>query len=73
MKPGECPLSGVKRTSRFQSVMSAFDPKRTLASPKSRKGMSDRNHSALMPAALMIGHHFAISPFCRAVRASGVC
>src|ERR1700746_3735501 len=26
-----CPLSGVKRTSRFQSVMSAFDPKRTLA------------------------------------------
>jgi hypothetical protein len=27
-----CPLLGVKRTSRFQSVMSAFDPKRTLAS-----------------------------------------
>jgi serine/threonine protein phosphatase 1 len=25
-----CPLSGVKRTSRFQSAMSAFDPKRTL-------------------------------------------
>ena len=25
-----CPLSGVKRTSRFQSVMSASDPKRTL-------------------------------------------
>jgi hypothetical protein len=25
----QCPLSGVKRTSRIQSVMSAFDPKRT--------------------------------------------
>jgi hypothetical protein len=24
-----CPLSGVKRTSKFKSVMSAFDPKRT--------------------------------------------
>jgi hypothetical protein len=27
---GECPLSGVKRTSKFKSVTSAFDPKRTL-------------------------------------------
>jgi hypothetical protein len=26
----ECPLLGVKQTSRFQGVMSAFDPKRTL-------------------------------------------
>jgi integrase len=26
----QCPLLGVKRTSRFQGVMSAFDPKRTL-------------------------------------------
>ena len=25
----QCPLLGVKRTSRFQSLMSAFDPKRT--------------------------------------------
>jgi hypothetical protein len=25
----ECPLSGVKRTSKFKSVTSAFDPKRT--------------------------------------------
>ena len=30
---GECPLSGVKRTSKFKSVMSAFDPKRTLDAP----------------------------------------
>jgi hypothetical protein len=29
----QCPLLGVKRTSQFQSVMSAFDPKRTLAFP----------------------------------------
>ena len=28
----ECPLSGVKRTSKFRSVTSAFDPKRTLGS-----------------------------------------
>jgi hypothetical protein len=27
----ECPLSGVKRTSKFESVMSAFDQNRTLA------------------------------------------
>ena len=26
----ECPLSGVKRTSRFECVMSGFDPNRTL-------------------------------------------
>jgi hypothetical protein len=25
---GECPLSGVKRTSKFKSVTSAFDPNR---------------------------------------------
>jgi hypothetical protein len=25
----ECPLSGLKRTSKFESVTSAFDPKRT--------------------------------------------
>jgi hypothetical protein len=25
-----CPLMGVKRTSKFKSVTSAFDPKRTL-------------------------------------------
>jgi hypothetical protein len=27
---GECPLLGVKRTSKFKSVTSAFDPKATL-------------------------------------------
>jgi hypothetical protein len=27
-----CPLLGVKRTSQFQSAMSAFDPKRTFPS-----------------------------------------
>ena len=30
---GECPLSGVKRTSKFKSVTSAFDPKRTFHPP----------------------------------------
>ena len=28
----ECPLLGVKQTSQFEGVMSAFDPKRTLPS-----------------------------------------
>jgi hypothetical protein len=27
---GECPLSGVKRTSQIEAAMSAYDPKRTL-------------------------------------------
>src|SRR6516162_11679923 len=31
------------------------------------------SYSALIPAALMIGHHFSISAFCCAARASGVC
>src|SRR6516164_2976207 len=30
-------------------------------------------HSALIPAALMIGHHFSISAFCTAASAAGVC
>jgi hypothetical protein len=31
-----CPLSGVKRTSRFHGVMSAFDPKPALAGTNKR-------------------------------------
>jgi hypothetical protein len=31
------------------------------------------DHSALMPDALMIGHHFFASAFCKAASASGVC
>src|ERR1700687_428916 len=31
------------------------------------------DYSALIPAALMIGHHFAISALCKAPSASGVC
>ena len=34
----QCPLSGVKRTSRFQSVMSASDPRRTFARQKCISG-----------------------------------
>jgi hypothetical protein len=30
-------------------------------------------HSALMPVALIIGHHFSISAFCSCASASGVC
>src|SRR5262245_50030540 len=31
------------------------------------------DHSPLMPASLMIGHHLSISAFCKAASASGVC
>src|SRR4051794_39476496 len=31
------------------------------------------HHSILMPAALMIGHHFSVSAWCQAASASGVC
>src|SRR6516164_2779617 len=34
---------------------------------------TDSVHSPLIPAALMIGHHFSISAFCSARSASGVC
>jgi hypothetical protein len=34
---GECPLSGVKRTSKFKSVTSAFDPFETWATKDSRR------------------------------------
>jgi hypothetical protein len=32
-RPEPCPLSGVKRTSQFDRVMSGFDPERTLRLP----------------------------------------
>jgi hypothetical protein len=38
----ECPLSGLKRTSRFQSVMSGFDPKRTLVEWRAVGGTAAR-------------------------------
>jgi hypothetical protein len=41
--------------------------------PTLRSGESALGLSPLMPAALMIGHHFSISAFCSAPRASGVC
>jgi hypothetical protein len=38
----QCPLSGVKRTSRLETFMSAFDPKRTYKSDhKTKKPLTD--------------------------------
>ena len=54
-------FSGVKRTSCKSPRMSDC--------PKADMG----SHPALMPAALMIGHHFSISAFCNLPSASGVC
>jgi hypothetical protein len=42
----QCPLLGVKRTWRFQNVISAFDPKRTLSKKDSVLG-EERNCSIL--------------------------
>ena len=60
----QCPLLGVKRTCCRHALMSAFDPKRTLASPKSRNGTLwnvDSDHSGLMLANLITVAHFATS------------
>src|SRR6266436_6201832 len=40
----QCPLSEVKRTSQFERVTSAYDPKRTTASCFSRLSRQGRNH-----------------------------
>jgi len=37
------------------------------------RSISDEVHSAVIRAALMIGHHLSISAFWKARRASGVC
>jgi len=60
----QCPLSGVKRTLIGRAAMSAFDPKRTLVSPKSRNGTLwnvGSDHSGLMLANLITFAHFATS------------
>ena len=59
-----CLLLGVKRTCCRHALMSAFDTKRTLASPKSRNGTLwnvDSDHSGLMLANLITFAHFATS------------
>src|SRR6516165_512918 len=63
----QCPLLGVKRTFNRSPAMSAYDPKRTLASPKSRNGrygISDHGclgYSGLMLAARITLPHFSVS------------
>jgi hypothetical protein len=60
---GECPLSGVKRTSKFKSVTSAFDAKRTLASP--RKGrFLDRPYERTVSPFTFSGSDFETGPSC---------
>jgi hypothetical protein len=44
----QCPLLGVKQTSRFQSVMSAFDPKQTLARASSHRDLSHCSYAMTM-------------------------
>jgi hypothetical protein len=44
-----------------RSAMSAFDPKRTLVSPKSRNGTVGSDHSGLMLANLITFAHFSTS------------
>ena len=46
---GECPLSGVKRTSKFKSVTSAFDPKRICAACPSIQAATARFRKPVRP------------------------
>jgi hypothetical protein len=58
-----CPLLGVKRTSHFLDRMSAFDPKRTLAS--SRKGrFLDRPYERTVNPFTFSGSDFETGPSC---------
>ena len=67
MAKSQCPLLGVKQTLRLLVAMSGFDPKRTLASPKSRngtlwkRGSNGLAYSGLMLANLITVAHFATS------------
>jgi hypothetical protein len=48
--------------------------KRVGAGIRSASSSRDNHvYSGVIPAALIIGHHLAISALCRAARASGVC
>ena len=49
--------------------MSAFDPKRTLVSPKSLNGVTD--HSALMLAARITLPHFSVSSAMSLLKSAG--
>jgi hypothetical protein len=66
MREGVRPAGGawmpVSEVNRRQIPSSAFRP-----------GARVFCYSALIPAALMIGHHFSISAFCCAASPSGVC
>jgi hypothetical protein len=78
-----CPVLEVFLPRPPATGAAVFDLSDTLRTPITalRKGQfADRKlwnfwflHSALMPAALMIGHHFSISAFCNLPSASGVC
>src|SRR5262249_13643809 len=68
------PTQCVTRTAaqpRPQPVAKIVDGEVSLALPRTVD--CEDGYSALMPAALMIGHHFSISALCRAPSASGVC
>jgi hypothetical protein len=61
-----CPLSGVKRTLRGPNPMSAFDPKRTLASP--RKGrFLDRPYERTVSPFTFSSSDFETGPSCAVV------
>jgi hypothetical protein len=68
------PSHAVHRKDELCQVTVVVGP-RTNAKPHSLNDSYGiiRGHSALMPAALMIGHHFSISTFCNVASACGVC
>ena len=70
-----CLLLGVKRTSRGHPSMSAFDPKRTLASPKSPNGLyglSSWPYSGFMLAVWTTFAYFSVSSAMNLPNSAGV-
>jgi hypothetical protein len=61
----ECPLSGVKRTSKFKSVTSAFDPNRT--SVPSFGGQSVHLFVLYVTRRIASGQSLKVVPFPRSV------
>jgi hypothetical protein len=58
----QCPLSGVKRTSRFQGVMSAFDPPATSAHRAHIIALIETLSSCSKPSVYLFGRFNVCAP-----------
>jgi hypothetical protein len=72
----ECTLCSERHAKRKSSAKSMRHSRTPAIRPVPGCKQQSHNlviHSALIPAAFMIGHHFSASAFCRTASASGVC